>query len=144
MIEGLNEQQLAAVKAVDGPVIVFAGAGSGKTHTLTTRIAYMIAMHHISPYNILAITFTNKAANEMRERISNYLDINPNAITICTFHSLCARILRKEISILGYTNSFTIIDEEDQVKVITDILKERNDDTKSSISKSFNLFSYSI
>ena len=59
MIEGLNEQQLAAVKAVDGPVIVFAGAGSGKTHTLTTRIAYMIAMHHISPYNILAITFTN-------------------------------------------------------------------------------------
>lgn len=132
MIEGLNEQQLAAVKAVEGPVIVFAGAGSGKTHTLTTRIAYMIAMHHISPYNILAITFTNKAANEMKERIRNYLDINPNAITICTFHSLCARILRKEISILGYTNSFTIIDEEDQAKVISDILKEKNEDTKQA------------
>ncbi len=132
MIEGLNEQQLAAVKAVEGPVIVFAGAGSGKTHTLTTRIAYMVAVHHISPYNILAITFTNKAANEMRERIGQYLDINARAITICTFHSLCARILRKEISILGYTNSFTILDEEDQLKVITDILKEKNADTKKA------------
>ena len=123
MLEGLNKEQSLACKAVYGPVMVFAGAGSGKTRTLTYRIMYMILHEKISPHNILAITFTNKATNEMKERLHAYIDVNVKSITINTFHSLCARILRQDIEVLGYTRSFTIVDEEDQLKVIGDILK---------------------
>lgn len=125
---GLNEEQLKAATAVTGPVIVFAGAGSGKTRTLTFRVAYMILNKKISPYNILAITFTNKATNEMRERLNSFLDINAKALTINTFHSLCARILRIDIEAIGYNRDFTILDEEDQLKVISDVVKELNYD----------------
>ena len=125
---GLNEEQLKAATAVTGPVIVFAGAGSGKTRTLTFRVAYMILNKKISPYNILAITFTNKATNEMRERLNSFLDINAKALTINTFHSLCARILRIDIEAIGYKRDFTILDEEDQLKVISDVVKELNYD----------------
>ena len=96
-MEGLNNEQMLAVKAVEGPVIVFAGAGSGKTRTLTYRIAYMIMSSKIPPFNILAITFTNKATNEMRERLKSFVDIDASKVTISTFHALCAMILRREI-----------------------------------------------
>ena len=132
MIEGLNNEQSLAAKAVYGPVMVFAGAGSGKTRTLTYRIINMIMNEKISPYNILAITFTNKATNEMRERLMQYLDVDVKSITISTFHSLCARILRRDIGALGYSTSFTIIDEEDQLKIIGDILKEQGREKKEA------------
>ena len=123
-MEGLNHEQMQAIENVNGPVIVFAGAGSGKTRTLTYRVAYMITYFNISPFNILAITFTNKATNEMKERLTRFLDIDTKHLTICTFHSLCANILRKEITLLGYKKDFSIVDEEDQLKVICEAIKE--------------------
>lgn len=124
MLEGLNEKQSQAALAVEGPVIVFAGAGSGKTRTLTYRIINMIVNCHIDPYNILAITFTNKATNVMKERISAYVDVNVRLLTISTFHSLCAMILRRDIGYLGYNREFNIVDEEEQLKVIGEVVKE--------------------
>lgn len=125
-MEELNQEQLLAATHVDGPVLVFAGAGSGKTRTLTYRIINMIKNHHISENNILAITFTNKATNEMKERINKFLDIDTRKLNISTFHSLCARILRVDIGLLGYRKDFAILDEEDQQKFIGDIVKELN------------------
>ena len=124
MLEGLNERQSQAALAVEGPVIVFAGAGSGKTRTLTYRILNMIVNCHINPFNILAITFTNKATNVMKERLSAYLDVDVKNLTISTFHSLCAMILRREIAFLGYNRDFVIVDEEEQLKVIDEVLKD--------------------
>lgn len=124
MLEGLNVNQSNAAMAVNGPVIVFAGAGSGKTRTLTYRILHMIVNCHIDPYNILAITFTNKATNVMKERLGAYKDVNVKALTINTFHSLCAMILRREIEYLGYNRDFNIVDEEEQLKVISEVVKE--------------------
>lgn len=132
MLSNLNESQKKAVLAVNGPVMVFAGAGSGKTRTLTYRVAYMIGEEKISPYNILAITFTNKATNEMRERLYNLIGSAADETTISTFHSLCARILRREIHHLGYSRNFTIIDDEDQLKILNDLLKEENIDKKKT------------
>mgnify|MGYP003304504376 FL=1 len=123
-LEGLNKDQRAAVEKVDGPVIVFAGAGTGKTRTLTTRIAYMITEKDIDPKNILAITFTKKATNEMRERVIKLSGINAKYVTISTIHAFCARILRQTISKLGYSLNFEIIDEEDVNKIIVDIYKD--------------------
>lgn len=130
MLEGLNERQSSAALAVNGPVIVFAGAGSGKTRTLTYRILNMIVNCHIDPFNILAITFTNKATNVMRERLSAYIDIDIRSLTISTFHSLCAMILRREIGFLGYNRDFDILDEEEQLKVIDEVLKENGYEKK--------------
>ena len=124
MLSTLNEQQLQAVQAVEGPVIVFAGAGTGKTKTLTTRIAYMISEKNISPKNILAITFTKKATNEMRERISKMCGSDAKYLTISTIHSLCARILRQTITKLGYDQNFEIIDDDDANKLISELYKE--------------------
>lgn len=129
-MNNLNEKQMNAVMDVEGPVVVFAGAGSGKTRTLTYRIAHMIHNLHIESRNILAITFTNKATNEMKERLYKFYDINAKEIQISTFHSFCSKILRREIDILGYRKDFTIIDEEDQVKVIIEILKDENIDKR--------------
>lgn len=123
-LEGLNKEQRAAVEKVDGPVIVFAGAGTGKTRTLTTRIAYMITEKDINPKNILAITFTKKATNEMRERVVKLSGINAKYVTISTIHAFCARILRQTISKIGYSLNFEIVDEEDVNKIINDIYKE--------------------
>lgn len=136
MLSSLNEQQKAAVIAVNGPVMVFAGAGSGKTRTLTYRVAYMIAHEKIKPYNILAITFTNKATNEMKNRLLNLVGPISYDVTISTFHSLCARILRREITHLGYDKSFTILDEEEQLKIVNEVLKENNIDRKKYSGKS--------
>ncbi len=120
----LNKEQIQAVKAVEGPVIVFAGAGTGKTKTLTYRVAYMIDECGIDPSHILAITFTKKATNEMRERITNLVGPAAGHVTISTIHALCARILRQTIDKLGYSRQFEIIDEDDANKIVVDLYKE--------------------
>ncbi|MDD3999552.1 MAG: exodeoxyribonuclease V subunit gamma [Bacilli bacterium] len=135
MLSNLNKQQHEAVITTEGPVMVFAGAGSGKTRTLTYRVAYMIDKGKIEPGKILAITFTNKATNEMRDRLINLIGPLSYDVTISTFHSLCARILRREISVLGYTSSFSIIDEDEQLKIINETIKKENLDRKQFSGK---------
>ncbi len=123
-INSLNDEQKKALYETEGVVLVTAGAGSGKTRLLTHRICHLILDKHISPYNILAITFTNKATNEMRERVLSMCDCN---IWISTFHSMCVRILRQEIEVLGdYTRNFTIISETDRDKILKEIIKTLN------------------
>ncbi len=130
MLQDLNENQRLAVETVNGPVMVMAGAGSGKTRVLTERISYIIQECGISPYAILAVTFTNKAALEMKKRITNQIDIATTSMWISTFHSFCSRLLRIEIDgHLGKWNShFMIIDEDDSIKIIKDLLKQMNID----------------
>lgn len=132
MLSNLNEEQKKAVIAYSGPVMVFAGAGSGKTRALTFRIAYMVKEKGIHPASILAITFTNKATNEMHERLINLVGPEIYEATISTFHALCARILRREITVLGYSRSFSIVDEEEQLKMIGDVLKESKEEKKKA------------
>lgn len=134
LYELLNNNQLEAASSFDGPIMVFAGAGSGKTRTLTYRVANMIESG-ISPYNILAITFTNKATNEMKARLYDVVGGKIKFATISTFHSLCARILRQEIEVLGYRKDFEIIDEDDQVEIIKDALEIANIDKKKFTPK---------
>lgn len=123
-IEGLNPQQLEAVKATEGRIRVVAGAGSGKTKTLTSRFCYLVDKLGISPAHILCLTFTNKAANEMRKRIAKYLPDGDVNDFICTIHGFCVKILRRDIYRLGYPKSFTILDEEDRKSTAKQILKE--------------------
>ncbi|PRS27074.1 DNA helicase PcrA [Bacillus pumilus] len=130
LLEGLNDAQKEAVKATDGPLLLMAGAGSGKTRVLTHRIAYLMAEKHVAPWNILAITFTNKAAREMRERVQVILGPGADDIWISTFHSMCVRILRRDIDRIGVNRNFSILDTSDQLSVIKNILKERNIDPK--------------
>ena len=152
MLTGLNEKQIEAVTTTEGPVMVMAGAGSGKTKVLTTRIAYILNETGISPYSILAVTFTNKAANEMKKRISNIIDIDTKYMWISTFHSFCARFLRLEIDKIDspYNHNFIIIDEEDSLKIVKDILKELEIDNikpkefQNMISRSKNFTEYTI
>ncbi len=120
----LNKEQLEAVQTVKGPVMVFAGAGTGKTRTLISRIIYMIEECHIAPYHILAITFTKKATNEMRERLQKEIGAKASLVHISTIHSLCATILRKNYHAIGYARNFEIIDEEDQLKAMNEIYKK--------------------
>ncbi|MFE0506680.1 DNA helicase PcrA [Peribacillus butanolivorans] len=130
LLIGLNEQQQKAVKATDGPLLIMAGAGSGKTRVLTHRIAYLMVEKEIAPWNILAITFTNKAAREMKERIRTILGGASEDIWISTFHSMCVRILRRDIDRIGFNRNFSILDTTDQQSVIKQIMKDRNMDTK--------------
>lgn len=134
LLEGLNEQQREAVLTTDGPVLILAGAGSGKTRVITVRMAYLIAEKQVAPYNILAVTFTNKAAAEMRDRVEKILKGQrlSSAPLVTTFHSLCVRILRQDIEALGegYKKSFTIYDTDDQIKVIKACIKEIGFDEK--------------
>ncbi|MCM3575470.1 DNA helicase PcrA [Mesobacillus subterraneus] len=130
LLNGLNPEQQKAVKTVDGPLLLMAGAGSGKTRVLTHRIAYLMVEKGVNPYNILAITFTNKAAREMRERIQKMMGGAADDIWISTFHSMCVRILRRDIDRLGYNRNFTILDSTDQQSVIKSILKDKNMDPK--------------
>ncbi|MRX72667.1 DNA helicase PcrA [Bacillus lacus] len=130
LLAGLNERQQEAVKTTDGPLLIMAGAGSGKTRVLTHRIAYLMAEKHVAPWNILAITFTNKAAREMRDRIHRILGQGGDDIWISTFHSMCVRILRRDIDRIGINRNFTILDSADQLSVVKSILKDRNIDPK--------------
>ncbi|MDR7002981.1 DNA helicase PcrA [Neobacillus niacini] len=130
LIKGLNPEQQSAVKATDGPLLLMAGAGSGKTRVLTHRIAYLIVEKRVNPYNILAITFTNKAAREMKERIGKVMGGAAEEIWISTFHSMCVRILRRDIDRIGFNRNFTILDTTDQQSVIKGILKDKNIDPK--------------
>ncbi|WP_312475432.1 DNA helicase PcrA [Neobacillus sp.] len=130
LLNGLNPEQQSAVKATDGPLLLMAGAGSGKTRVLTHRIAYLIVEKRVNPYNILAITFTNKAAREMRERIGKMMGGVAEEIWISTFHSMCVRILRRDIDRMGFNRNFTILDTTDQLSVIKGILKDKNLDPK--------------
>ncbi|HSH35820.1 DNA helicase PcrA [Schnuerera sp.] len=126
LIEGLNERQKEAVLHTEGPLLILAGAGSGKTRVLTHRIAYLIEEKGIFPGNILAITFTNKAANEMKERVDYLLDGNIDDIWMGTFHSVCVRILRRNIDKIGYDRSFSIYDRDDQITVVKECIKDLN------------------
>jgi len=126
----LNREQKEAVLTVEGPLLLLAGAGSGKTRVLTHRIAYMIDEMGVNPWHILAITFTNKAANEMRERVDNLVGFGSEQIWVSTFHSTCVKILRRHIDRLGFDNGFTIYDTDDQKTVIKEICKRFQIDTK--------------
>ncbi|GLH65469.1 DNA helicase PcrA [Parageobacillus sp. G301] len=130
LLANLNEQQQAAVKTTEGPLLIMAGAGSGKTRVLTHRIAYLMAEKRVAPWNILAITFTNKAAREMKERVQGLLGGAAEEIWISTFHSMCVRILRRDIDRIGIDRNFSILDTTDQLSVLKNILKEKNIDPK--------------
>jgi len=124
ILEGLNKEQKAAVTHLDGPLLILAGAGSGKTRVITYRIAYMMKKHNVAPSSILAITFTNKAANEMRQRIEGLVGDRSKYIWCGTFHSIFARLLRRHAELLGYSQNFSIIDTDDQLKLIKEAMKE--------------------
>lgn len=130
LLNGLNEAQRAAVTAGDGPLLVIAGAGSGKTRVLTHRVAYLLAERRVPPYNILAVTFTNKAAKEMKERVERLVGSIAEAIWVGTFHSTCVQILRREAEYVGYQRNFLIFDTSDQLSVIRESLKDLNLDPK--------------
>ncbi|WP_078429295.1 DNA helicase PcrA [Alkalihalobacterium alkalinitrilicum] len=130
MLSGLNPEQRKAVQHTEGPLLLMAGAGSGKTRVLTHRIAYIIREKGVAPYNILAITFTNKAAREMKDRVAQIVGGTAENIWISTFHSMCVRILRRDIDRIGFSRNFTILDGSDQLSVIKQILKTKNIDPK--------------
>ena len=138
-LETLNPPPREAVQHTEGPLLILAGAGSGKTRVLTHRIAYLIEEKGVNPWNILAITFTNKAAGEMRERVDKIVGFGAESIWVSTFHSTCVRILRRYIDRLGYDNSFTIYDTDDQKTLMKDICKYLQIDTK--VFKERNLLS---
>ena len=136
-LDYLNEPQREAVLTTEGPLLILAGAGSGKTRVLTNRTAYLIEEKGVNPYNILAITFTNKAAGEMRERIDKMVGYGSESIWVSTFHSTCVRILRRYIDRLGYGTNFTIYDSDDQKTLMKDICKKLQIDTKLYKEKMF-------
>ena len=126
----LNKEQYEAVLHTDGPLLILAGAGSGKTRVLTYRVAYLISEKGVNPWNILAITFTNKAAGEMRSRVDQLVDFGADGVWISTFHSMCVRILRRHIDCMGYNNNFTIYDTDDSKALMKDVCKRLEIDTK--------------
>ena len=137
LLVGLNPQQSAAVTHAGGPLLVVAGAGSGKTRVLTRRIAYLMARRNVAPYEILAITFTNKAAGEMKERVGELVGTVAKSMWVSTFHSACVRILRQEANRLGYSNTFSIYDSADSQRLITIVAKELNLDPKRYPARAF-------
>lgn len=137
LLEGLNPSQSLAVSHAGGPLLVVAGAGSGKTRVLTRRIAYLMAKRGSAPYEILAITFTNKAAGEMKDRVAALVGPIARSMWVSTFHSACVRILRQEASRLGYSNSFSIYDQADSSRLITIVSKELNLDPKKYPPRQF-------
>lgn len=134
-MEGLNPEQRRAVETTEGPLLILAGAGSGKTKTLTHRIAYILATHRATPYNILAVTFTNKAAGEMRERIGKLLGQNSASRGFMpymgTFHSICVRLLRQDGEYISVPHNFVIWDEADRLAAVKQVAKNLNIDEKS-------------
>lgn len=130
ILEGLNDKQYEAVINTEGPNLIIAGAGSGKTKVLTHKIAYLIGEKNVKPWQILAITFTNKAANEMKTRVEALVGEAANEMWLGTFHSICVRILRRFIDRLGYESSFIIFDTSDQRSLVKQCLRELNIDDK--------------
>src|SRR5690625_176731 len=130
LLTGLNKEQKEAVQHTEGPLLIMAGAGSGKTRVLTHRIAYLIKEKSVAPRNILAITFTNKAAREMKSRVSRLVGPEGDYMWVSTFHSMCVRILRRDIDRIGYNSNFTILDSSDQLSVVKQVLRDLNIDTK--------------
>ena len=137
LLEGLNPQQQAAVVHAGGPLLVVAGAGSGKTRVLTRRIAYLMARRDVKPFEILAITFTNKAAGEMKDRVTELVGPVAKSMWVSTFHSACVRLLRQEAHRLGYANTFSIYDSADSLRLITIVAKELNLDPKRYPARQF-------
>ena len=129
-LDGLNEAQREAVEALDGPVLVLAGAGVGKTRVLTTRIAHLIATGRARPHEILSVTFTNKAAREMRERIGHLTGLVEGMPWMGTFHSIGAKILRRHAELVGLKPNFTILDTDDQIRLLKQVLQAENIDDK--------------
>ncbi|MQP65698.1 AAA family ATPase [Niveispirillum sp. SYP-B3756] len=129
-LDGLNPVQREAVEALDGPVLVLAGAGTGKTRVLTTRLAHLLLSRRVSPWNVLTVTFTNKAAREMRERVDNLLGSQSEGWWMGTFHSLAARILRRHAELIGLKPSFTILDTDDQIRLLKQLMEAENIDAK--------------
>ena len=127
---GYNDKQIEAIKETEGPLLVIAGAGSGKTRVLTTRVSYLIQEKNVLPENILAITFTNKAAHEMKERINNILGLESRRIQISTFHSFGLLLIKQNYEKLGYKSNFTILDSDDTLTVIKKIIKDMDLDVK--------------
>ncbi|WP_367044388.1 DNA helicase PcrA [Streptomyces sp. Je 1-332] len=138
LLDGLNENQRAAVVHADSPLLIVAGAGSGKTRVLTHRIAYLLAERHVHPGQILAITFTNKAAGEMKERVEQLVGPRANAMWVSTFHSACVRILRRESKKLGFTSSFSIYDAADSKRLMALVCRDLDIDPKKFPPKSFS------
>ncbi|MFZ2228148.1 MAG: DNA helicase PcrA [Candidatus Nanopelagicaceae bacterium] len=137
LLDGLNPQQEAAVVHEGGPLLVVAGAGSGKTRVLTRRIAYLMKKRDVNPYEILAITFTNKAAGEMKDRVTELVGQVARSMWVSTFHSACVRLLRQEATRLGYSNSFSIYDQADSLKLISLVAKDLNLDAKRYPARQF-------
>ena len=131
ILKVLNPAQRQAAEAVEGPVLVLAGPGSGKTRVLTHRIAYLVRVCSVEPYNILAVTFTNKAAKEMRARLETLIGERLKRLTVGTFHAICARILRREAQHLNIESNFVIYDADDQKRLIREVLHELNLDDKT-------------
>lgn len=143
ILDPLNDKQREAVCAIKGPVLILAGAGSGKTRCIVHRIAYLIKEKKVDPHNILAVTFTNKAANEMKERLQVQFNINTRFLWVGTFHSMCARILRNEAQYLPITQNYTIYDDVDQQRIMKNILKEINlAETNFPVKKILNIISH--
>lgn len=137
-LQSLNAPQLEAVQHVNGPILVLAGAGSGKTRVLTHRIAHLILAHNVRPTNILAVTFTNKAANEMKERLKSLLGDAANRLWVATFHSTCLRILRQHASLLSYPSNFVVYDDNDSKHLIKRVMCELRIDEKKTPANSFS------
>lgn len=129
-LSSLNEAQAEAVRCTEGPLLVLAGAGSGKTRVLTYRIAHILGNLQVSPYNILAVTFTNKAATEMRERLGRLLPFGTRGMWVCTFHGMCVRILRNDAPLLGYSKSFTIYDADDSKRLVKTVMADLGINTR--------------
>src|SRR5437879_5873672 len=126
-LDGLNPEQRAAVEATEGPVLVLAGAGTGKTRVLTTRLAHLLATGRARPWELLAVTFTNKAAREMRERITHIIGPEAEGLRwLGTFHSVAAQILRRHAELVGLTSNYTILDDDDQERLIKQVLEAEN------------------
>ena len=133
----LNPERKRAVFHDKGPLLILAGAGSGKTRVLTHRIAYLIEECDVNPYHILAITFTNKAAKEMRERVDALIGFGSEDVLVSTFHSMCVRFLRRDIEALGYERSFTIYDTDNQKTLMREVCKYLDIDTKQTKERTF-------
>src|SRR5271169_4393839 len=129
-LDGLNEAQRRAVEAVDGPVLVLAGAGTGKTRVLTARLAHILATRRAFPSELLAVTFTNKAAREMRERLEAMIGRATDGVWLGTFHAIAARILRRHAEAAGLKSSFTILDTDDQIRLLKQILQAEDIDER--------------